>query len=109
MQTLTGLCSCAVPQQLLPRLLSAGQFKCPHCRTTQGLPEGLGTQQEARLLFADSQRVPQWPSQSQTYRALVPEMGIVFVLLTTYSAFFRVQFLMIASCWLDKERSAMSG
>ena len=57
-QMLTDLCSCAVPQQLLPRLLSAGQFKCPHCRTTQGLPEGLGTQQEAQLLSADAQRVP---------------------------------------------------
>ena len=58
---LTGLCSCAVPQQLLPRLLSAGQFKCPNCRTTQGLPEGLGTQQEAQLLSADAQRVPHQP------------------------------------------------
>ena len=58
---LTGLCSCAVPQQLLPRLLSAGQFKCPHCRTTQGLPEGLGTQQEAQLLPADAQRVTHQP------------------------------------------------
>lgn len=48
---------CAVPPQLLPRLLQAQQFKCPHCRTTQGLPEGLGMQQDAQLMSAAPERV----------------------------------------------------
>ena len=48
---------CAVPPQLLPRLLQAQQFKCPHCRTTQGLPEGLGAQQDAQLMSAAPERV----------------------------------------------------
>ncbi len=49
--------ACAVPPQLLPRLLQAQQFKCPHCRTTQGLPEGLGLQQDAQLMSAAPERV----------------------------------------------------
>ena len=49
---LTDLLVCAVPPQLLPRLLQAQQLKCPHCRTTQGLPEGLGAQQEAQVMSA---------------------------------------------------------
>ena len=52
-----ALLVCAVPPQLLPRLLQAQQFKCPHCRTTQGLPEGLGMQQEAQLMSAAPERV----------------------------------------------------
>lgn len=57
LQCASSLHACAVPQQLLPRLLSAGQFKCPHCRTTQGLPEGLGTQQEPQHTSAAPDRV----------------------------------------------------
>lgn len=63
--TLRCLCACAVPQQLLPRLLSAGQFKCPHCRTTQGLPEGLGMQQEAQLMSGGPERVCTIPDRQE--------------------------------------------
>lgn len=63
--TLNCLCACAVPQQLLPRLLSAGQFKCPHCRTTQGLPEGLGMQREAQLMSGGPERVCTIPDRQE--------------------------------------------
>ncbi len=63
---------CAVPPQLLPRLLQAQQFKCPHCRTTQGLPEGLGVQQEAQLMSAAPERVN---SQAVPVRRTVAGFG----------------------------------
>lgn len=30
-----------MPPALLPQLLQARQFKCPHCKATQALPENL--------------------------------------------------------------------
>ena len=35
----------AVPPQLLPQLLHARHFKCPHCKATQALPEGMHERQ----------------------------------------------------------------
>lgn len=70
---LTHLLVCAVPPQLLPRLLQAQQFKCPHCRTTQGLPEGLGTQQEAQLMSAAPERVSRGPLLHRDGLCLTPE------------------------------------
>jgi hypothetical protein len=38
-----------VPANLVQQLLQARQFKCPHCKVIQGLPQGIGQQQHAQL------------------------------------------------------------